>query len=100
MIIHSFQGGFDKNLSYLIWCKKTNIAAIIDPAVEINPMIELINKYDLILEKIFITHTHHDHISHLNDYLYLFRFYVIINQILILNLKGSLMMKLLQWDKN
>ena len=72
MIIHSFQGGFDKNLSYLIWCKKTKIAAIIDPAVEINPIIDLINKYDLILEKIFITHTHHDHISHLNDFLYLY----------------------------
>ena len=72
MIIHSFQGGFDKNLSYLIWCKKTKIAAIIDPAVEINPIIEVINKYDLILEKIFITHTHHDHISYLNDFLYLY----------------------------
>ena len=72
MIIHSFQGGFDKNLSYLIWCKKTKIAAIIDPAVEINPIIEAINKYDLILEKIFITHTHHDHIFYLNDFLYLY----------------------------
>ena len=69
MIIKTFQGGFDKNLSYLIWCKKTKIAAIIDPAVEINPILEEINKNNLQLSKIFITHTHHDHIAFLDDFL-------------------------------
>ena len=34
MNIEVFEGGFDKNLSYLIWCNKTKIAAIIDPAIE------------------------------------------------------------------
>ena len=42
MKIKSFLGGYDNNLSYLVWCDKTKIAAIIDPSVEINPMIELI----------------------------------------------------------
>ena len=72
MIIKTFQGGFDKNLSYLIWCEKTKIAAIIDPAVEINPILEEINKNNLQLSKIFITHTHHDHIAFLDDFYYLF----------------------------
>ena len=72
MKIKVFQGGFDKNLSYLIWCDKTNIAAIIDPAVEINPIIEYITSHNLILSKILITHTHHDHIFYLEDFKYLF----------------------------
>ena len=68
MIIRSFQGGFDKNISYLIWCKKTKLAAIIDPSVEITPIIKLIKKYKLDLTKILITHTHHDHIAYLDDF--------------------------------
>ena len=55
MNIAVFQGGFDKNLCYLIWCNKTRHAAIIDASVEINPIVELINKEKLILSKILIT---------------------------------------------
>jgi|TARA_B110000467_G_C18250763_1_gene440287 glyoxylase-like metal-dependent hydrolase (beta-lactamase superfamily II) len=72
MNVHSFQGGFDKNLSYLVWCNKTKIAAIIDPSVEINPIIELIQENNLFLNKIFITHTHHDHFAFLDDFKYLY----------------------------
>ena len=72
MKIKTFQGGFDNNLSYLVWCEKTKIAAIIDPAVEIHPIVELINQNNLILDKILITHTHQDHILHLDDFKYLF----------------------------
>tara|TARA_B100000579_G_scaffold436388_1_gene462198 strand:+ start:2225 stop:2866 length:642 start_codon:yes stop_codon:yes gene_type:complete len=72
MKIKSFIGGFDKNFSYLIWCEKTKIAAIIDPAVDPTPIQEYIESKDLILSKILITHTHNDHIAFLNDFLYLF----------------------------
>tara|TARA_B100001750_G_scaffold230361_1_gene226719 strand:+ start:85 stop:726 length:642 start_codon:yes stop_codon:yes gene_type:complete len=72
MQIKTFQGGFDKNFSYLIWCEKTKIASIVDPAVQIHPMVETINQYNLILDKILITHTHHDHIFYLDDFKYLF----------------------------
>ena len=72
MKIKSIQGGFDKNLSYLLWCKTTKIAAIIDPAVETTYFEEIINKNNLIIKKILITHTHHDHILHLDSYLYLY----------------------------
>ncbi len=67
MKIKSFQGGFDKNLCYLIWCKKTKMAGLIDPSVEIQPIIEFIESENLILSKILITHTHHDHIAYLHD---------------------------------
>jgi len=72
MKIKSFIGGFDKNFSYLIWCEKTRIAAIIDPATEPTPIQEYIDKKNLILSKILITHTHHDHIAYLHDFLDLY----------------------------
>ena len=72
MKIKVFQGGFDKNLCYLIWCDESNRAAIVDPSVEPNEILEYINYHDLILEKILITHTHHDHISFLEEFLFQF----------------------------
>ena len=68
MEVKSFIGGFDKNFSYLVWCPDTRLCAVIDPATEVTPIFETIEKYDLILNKIFITHTHHDHIAFLEDY--------------------------------
>jgi len=67
MKIKRFQGGYDKNFCYVVSCNKTKAAAIIDPSVEINPVIEYIAANDLILDKVLITHTHHDHIYYLND---------------------------------
>ena len=72
MKVKSFLGGFDKNFCYLVWCEKTKIAAIIDPSTEINPIAEYIEKENLILSKLLITHTHHDHIAYLNDFLDLY----------------------------
>ena len=72
MKIKSFEGGFDKNFCYLIWCEKTKHAAIVDPSVNITPTIEYIENSDLILSKILITHTHHDHIFYLDEYIHLF----------------------------
>ena len=72
MNIEAFQGGYDKNFSYLIWCNKTKFAAIIDPAVSSNQIIEKIQENQLLLIKIIITHTHHDHYKYLNDFIYLY----------------------------
>ena len=52
MKIKSFQGGYDKNFSYVIWCEETKHAALIDASTEINPIIEYIEEFDLILSKI------------------------------------------------
>ena len=67
MKIKHFIGGYDKNLSYLLWCDKSKHAVIIDPAVEIYPIIEHIRKQKLTLDKILITHSHYDHIKYLSD---------------------------------
>ena len=69
MRVKRFQGGYDKNFCYVISCNETRMAAIIDPAVEINPIIEYLEAEDLILDKILVTHTHHDHIYYLNDFI-------------------------------
>ena len=42
MKIKSFQGGFDKNLSYLVWCESTHQAGIVDASVNITKIIEFI----------------------------------------------------------
>jgi glyoxylase-like metal-dependent hydrolase (beta-lactamase superfamily II) len=63
-------GGYDKNLSYLIWCSETKLAALIDPSVESYPIFDFIDSEDLILEKVLITHTHRDHIHYLDDFIH------------------------------
>ena len=68
MKIKYFIGGYDQNLCYLIWCNISKKAAIIDPAVEITPILEYIESANLIPSKILITHTHHDHISYLDTF--------------------------------
>ena len=68
--IKTYQGGYDKNFSYLLWCEKSKHAAIIDPAVNPNSITEYIEKENLILSKIMITHSHYDHIKYLDDFIY------------------------------
>ena len=72
--IKYFIGGYDENLSYLIWCKKSKKAAIVDPAVKIEPLVNYIDKNNLKLEKILITHSHGDHIQYLEDILFKFNY--------------------------
>ena len=67
MKIKTFLGGYDKNLSYLVWCETTGLAGIVDAAVDITEILEFINSKNLILEKLFITHSHFDHIRYLED---------------------------------
>ena len=68
--IKTYQGGYDKNLSYLLWCEKSKHSAIIDPAVDPAPIIDYIENKNLILSKLIITHSHYDHIKYLDDFIY------------------------------
>ncbi|QJC32145.1 MBL fold metallo-hydrolase [Enterobacteriaceae endosymbiont of Donacia versicolorea] len=52
-----------KQNCYLIWCKKTLKAAIIDPGGEYQKIIKIISIYKLDVIKILITHCHLDHIG-------------------------------------
>ena len=40
MKIKSFIGGYDKNISYLIWCESTRRAGIVDASVDISEIID------------------------------------------------------------
>ena len=70
MKIKFFIGGFDKNLSYLVWCNSSRKAALVDASTEVTEIIEYIEAKHLNLEKILITHTHFDHIKFLDDIVY------------------------------
>ncbi|QJC34578.1 MBL fold metallo-hydrolase [Enterobacteriaceae endosymbiont of Donacia crassipes] len=48
---------------YLIWCKKTFNAALIDPGGEYKKILNVLKKYKLKIKKILITHCHLDHIG-------------------------------------
>ncbi|QJC35765.1 MBL fold metallo-hydrolase [Enterobacteriaceae endosymbiont of Donacia sparganii] len=53
---------FNQNC-YLIWCKKTLNAALIDPGGEYRKILKILNEYKLNVIKILITHCHLDHIG-------------------------------------
>lgn len=45
----------------VVWCTKTNEAAIIDPGGDLDPILEEIARRGLTVKKIWITHGHADH---------------------------------------
>ena len=64
--IQSFEGGYDKNYSYLLTCLETISSIIVDASLEsrrLQPFIK--SRPDAIL----ITHSHHDHIKYINEYI-------------------------------
>jgi len=63
--IQSFEGGYDKNFSYLITCLQTMKSAIIDASIKPNAL-EPFQKSNPIA--ILITHSHNDHIRYVNEY--------------------------------
>ena len=69
MKIKSFLGGFDKNFCYVVWCEHTKLGAIIDPSVMPIQIFEFLEQKNIIVDKILVTHTHHDHIYYINEFL-------------------------------
>ncbi|MFB2639235.1 MBL fold metallo-hydrolase [Shewanella bicestrii] len=53
---------FQQNCS-LIWCEKTNSAAVVDPGGNVDRILGEIAKLGLTLEKILLTHGHIDHVG-------------------------------------
>ena len=66
------QGGSMKNLSYILKDTQSNKSAIIDPNYDIQNFIKVIKENNCELEKVFLTHTHNDHINALDDLLALY----------------------------
>ena len=61
--IKTFEVGPMQNLIYLVWDIETNKTAIIDPAWDLTKVHSFIKDNNLILEKILLTHSHHDHVN-------------------------------------
>ena len=64
--IKTFKGGFDNNFSYIITCLKTGYEIIIDAAINLDKLQPFLKSGPSAL---FITHTHHDHIRYINNYI-------------------------------
>ena len=64
--IKSILGGFDKNFTYLVTCNQSRNQVIIDPSVDLKFILPFI--YDEPVA-IFISHSHHDHIKYLEQYI-------------------------------
>ncbi len=66
--IKTFQGGFDRNLSYIVYDTKTKDATIIDISINPRTLLKFILKNKLKLDYAIIMHSHFDHLSGYNFY--------------------------------
>ena len=64
--IQSFEGGYDKNYSYLLSCLETTSSIIVDASLELSRLQPFIKTRPA---AILITHSHHDHIKYINEYI-------------------------------
>lgn len=60
MTIEQIRTGFD-NFSYIIYCQKSNKAAIVDPGYDAAKLLSYISSNNLKLEYLIATHYHSDH---------------------------------------
>jgi hydroxyacylglutathione hydrolase len=65
--IHSMELGPMENFIYLIQDHSTNTAAIVDPAWDVEKMLEFADAKDIRITDILLTHSHHDHINGLQQ---------------------------------
>jgi len=67
--IDSLELGPMENFIYLIQDKKTQRAAVVDPAWDVNAIIELAKQKGVEITDILLTHSHHDHINGVGELL-------------------------------
>ena len=64
--IQSFEGGYDKNYSYLLTCLEAISSIVVDASLELSRLQPFIKTRPA---AILITHSHHDHIKYINEYI-------------------------------
>ena len=64
-----YVGGYDKNLSYIINDIKTKNTVIVDPAGDLEKILQIVETNELALIAVLLTHTHHDHYDKLDELL-------------------------------
>ena len=67
--VHSVELGPMENFVYLIHDHASNTAAIVDPAWEVNELLDFADSKDIKITDILLTHSHHDHINGLQQVL-------------------------------
>ncbi|MCP4075898.1 MAG: MBL fold metallo-hydrolase [Gammaproteobacteria bacterium] len=67
--IHALELGPMENFIYLIEDIETAQAAVVDPAWDVNAIIEKAQSLDLEINDILLTHSHHDHINGIEEIL-------------------------------
>ena len=65
--IHSMELGPMENFVYLIHDHASNTAAIVDPAWEVNEVLDFADSKDIKITDILLTHSHYDHINGLQQ---------------------------------
>lgn len=65
--IHSMELGPMENFVYLIHDHASNTAAIVDPAWEVNKVLDFADAKNIKITDILLTHSHHDHINGLQQ---------------------------------
>ncbi|SVD48521.1 uncharacterized protein METZ01_LOCUS401375, partial [marine metagenome] len=61
LIVEQIQVGPMENFAYLVGSKSTREVAVIDPAWDIDALLNLIDERDYILSGALVTHYHPDH---------------------------------------
>lgn len=67
--IHALELGPMENFIYLIHDHETNTAAIVDPAWEVENILDVARSKDIQITDILLTHCHHDHINNIHTVL-------------------------------
>ncbi len=65
MNIQTFEGGLDRNFSYLLWAGEMDGAVLVDPATPAGPVRTALHEAGVEISHILITHTHGDHLMEL-----------------------------------
>lgn len=67
MILHTIPAGMNQTNCYLVGCEQTRKGAVIDPGGEGERLVREIEKAELAMEYVLITHAHFDHIGGIAD---------------------------------
>ena len=78
--VKTFDVGPMQNLIYLITDLETSQTAIIDPAWDISAVRDYIKTNQLVLKKILLTHSHHDHVNSIDELLATFDIEIFLNR--------------------